>query len=262
MIEVNHLSCGYFHSGNIPAIRNLDFSLNGRKAVIVGPNGSGKTSLLKACLGLMEIYEGDVRINGIDVRKIRNMKGVSTNLIDVYKLLNLDIGELAGLYSAITGSRRSKFIESLNEFSVDDTLHKKIYSLSTGQAKLVCDAMAFSSSPETILLDEPFESIDQGRKKILLNKIDSFRGEILMNTHEFNIVRSLKGWDLYFLIDGFIYGRFNTADINNLYFTEGVHEDALSVIRMRYGTFSITSGRGDLRMSEVHSFDSLIEVAE
>jgi ABC-type Mn2+/Zn2+ transport system ATPase subunit len=259
MIEISELRCTHFKGDGKEVIKGLNFTLSGNKVAIVGPNGSGKTSLLRACVGLMNITHGYVKINGKDVSKIRNMDGIATNLAEVYKLLNLDIHNLITLYSEITHSRKEEFLKNISDFSLEDILKKKIYSLSTGQSKMFCNIMALSSNPGTLLLDEPFDGVDQRRKMILLKRLNSFPGEIVINTHEFNIVKNLKGWDLYLLIDGSLYGPFSTQDVGRLFFTIGQKENALLVLNLPYGTFSITSGEGDIPFSEVNTLENLME---
>ncbi|MGP6206820.1 ATP-binding cassette domain-containing protein [Cuniculiplasma sp. SKW3] len=259
MIEISGLSCTHFRGDKRDVLKGINFSLKERKVVIVGPNGSGKTSLLRACLGLMNITDGYVKVNGRDVRKVRNMDGVATNLSEVYKLLNLKIWDLINLYSEITGSEVGNFLKNINDFSIDDILQKKIYSLSTGQSKLLCNIMALSSNPNILLLDEPFEGVDRRRKRILLERLNSFSGEIVMNTHELDMVSGLSGWDLYLLIDGHLYGPFDAQNINHLFFNRGNRENALTAITLPYGTFSITSGKGDIPLSQIHTLENLME---
>lgn len=263
MIELKGLSFRHFRWDGEDVLKNINFNLNEGKAVIVGPNGAGKTSILRACLGLMKITEGSVRINGYDLNTIRNLNLVGTNLPEVYKLLNLDIKDLISLYSTIGKSPIVNYLKNIEAFSLQGILQRKIYSLSTGQNKILCNIMALSSGAHTILLDEPFEGLDQSRKSILIKMLNSFSGEILMNTHELGIVKNLKSWELYFLLDRNLYGPFLTSQIDQLYLTRGRNKDALSEMNLPSGTFSITLGTGDIPMAGMHSIENFInEVVE
>ncbi|MGP6220724.1 ATP-binding cassette domain-containing protein [Caldiplasma sukawensis] len=260
MIEIKGMSCSYYRDDKGNVLENINLSINGNRIVIVGSNGSGKTSLLKACLGFMKISSGYIKINGIDLNEGKKIKHISTNLMEVYKLLNLRISEIIEIYSEIMGNKKEVFFDMIKKFSLTEILDKKIYSLSTGQSKMFGNIMALSSGSKTILLDEPFEAVDQSRKLLLLKMINSFDGEILMNTHEFNIIKSLTDWTLYFLMDKHLYGPFETSDLNNLFLSKGNVQDAISVIELPYGTFSITKGSGEIQLSSIYSIEQLYEV--
>jgi len=79
MIELRNVSLTLRSEGNEFRIKNVDMMLKEEKAVIIGPNGSGKTTLIKAIAGLIP-YDGEIFIDGMELRKIRGFLEFSTNL--------------------------------------------------------------------------------------------------------------------------------------------------------------------------------------
>ncbi len=260
MIEIKDLRAGFFGSSKVNVLKGINFTLDGEKAVIVGPNGSGKTAMIRVILGMLHIRSGEIRLNQRDLTHIKNMVEISANLPEIYRMMNIPARELISLYAELYHSDKHVFLELIDEFDLSHILHKKMHAMSTGEQKMFCNIMAIGSGAKTILLDEPFESIDQARKMKLLEKLLDFQGEILLNTHEFLSVKRLSGWSLYFILNGNLYGKFSTEDLQRLYFSSGKREDAIKVIHTDLGDISITLDSGDIKMSDASGFDMVMEM--
>ncbi len=260
MIEIKNMTAGFFGSSHVNVFRGINFTLNGEKAVIVGPNGSGKTAMIRTILGMLHIISGEIRINQRDLTHMKNMVEISANLPEIYRMMNIPAGDIISLYAELFHSEKHVFLELIDEFDLSHIIHKKMHEMSTGEQKMFCNIMAMGSGTKTILLDEPFESIDQPRKMKLLDRLQYFQGEILLNTHEFMSVNRLRGWSLYFILNGNLYGKFSTEDLQRLYFSSGKRENAIKVINTGSVDISITLDSGDLKMSDVSGFDMVMEM--
>ncbi|EQD29022.1 glycine betaine/L-proline ABC transporter, ATP-binding protein, partial [mine drainage metagenome] len=181
---------------------------------------------------------------------------VSTNLTEVYRLMRMTVRETIILYSEIKNSDDKEAFDHIESFELEDTLDKMLYELSTGQQKLIGNILAFSFSPQLILLDEPFENVDQMRRIKVANNIIASSSEILLNTHEFDILGKLNGWSLYFMIEGKLFGKFDANKVKNLYINRGVVQNNLSIIETSYGKFSITENEGEVSISGARNFNS------
>jgi zinc transport system ATP-binding protein len=166
----------------IVEIKDLDFGYNGETALkdvnltvrqkdfiaIIGPNGGGKTTLLKLVLGLLTPVKGTVRVDGQSPRKASHCIGYVPQ--DVYTNLNfpitvMDVVLMGKLDPKKRLSRRSaanrrEALAALERMEMAAHTQKKIGMLSGGQRQRVFIARALLSRPKLLLLDEPTTSID------------------------------------------------------------------------------------------------------
>ncbi len=163
-------------------IKNLEFSYNGEAVLedvnltvrqkdfmaIIGPNGGGKTTLLKLMLGLLTPVKGTVRVDGKSPQEASPCIGyvpqdVHTNrsfpitAIDVVLMGKLDPKERLSRRSA---ANRRDALAALERMEMAAHADKKIGMLSGGQRQRVFIARALLSRPKLLLLDEPTASID------------------------------------------------------------------------------------------------------
>ncbi len=259
MLKAEHLVVRYGGPGLGNSLDNISLLLNSEKVVIVGPNGSGKTSLIKAFLGLVPAVSGTIEAFGKPVQKISNLLSLSTNLPEVYRLLNLKLKNLLELYADIKGADPAKALNLIMEFQLDHLLEKNMYHLSSGEQKMVCNILSLSFSPETILLDEPFDNVDQGRRMKLAKILNALDCEILLNTHEFEVIKRLEGWSMYFLIEGKLFGKFTASQLPNLYINKGISEGSISTIETSFGNYSISENKGEIPISKARNLSALLE---
>ena len=257
MLEVHNINVRYGKSRK-QALNDVSISVNGEKVAIVGPNGSGKTTLLKAITGLTNVYSGNITVFGRNLTTIMNELRISTNLPDVYRLLRMNTADTIRLYSELKMQDPEEILGFIEEMDLSDTLEKMLYELSTGQQKMICNLMSLSSSSKLILLDEPFESIDLRRRIKLTDMLIKHPAEIVMNTHEFDVLTKLKGWGLYFIIEGRLFGKFDASEVKNLFINKGVVPNNISVMETGFGTFSISRDQGEVSISAARNFNSLL----
>lgn len=260
MLKITNLSAAHWGSPRgTPVIREIDLSLEGEKALIVGPNGSGKSTLFKAILGLADVRSGEVRFNGGEGTAGPPFLGVSTNLESVYHLINLEVEEVTRLHAEIKGKPPGPAFDWFHRFELDEVLRKPMRNLSTGQRKLVGDILAISFDPKLALLDEPFDDVDQRRRVEIMRILRDLPADILMCTHELDLVRALPGWTLYFMLEGRLWGKFPAEELDQLYLTRGEVPNAVAVLRTSFGVFSVTRGSGGVALSRASSFNTLLE---
>lgn len=261
MLEMHNVNVRYGKSRK-QVLNDVSLSVNGEKIAIVGPNGSGKTTLLKAVAGLVDVNSGNIKVFGKDLSSIRNEVRLSANLPEVYRLMRMNTADTIQLYSELKGQDSKEIMGLIDDMDLSDTLGKMLYELSTGQQKMICNLISLYGSSKLILLDEPFESIDMRRRMKLTDLITNHGAEIVMNTHEFDILARLKGWGLYFIIEGRVFGKFQASEVKNLYINKGVVPNNIAVMDTAFGTFSISRNEGEISISAARNFNSLLnEVA-
>ncbi len=248
-----------FPGASTPALRGVDLRLDHAKMVVVGANGSGKTTLIRAILGLVDPTAGSIRFAGQDVRRIQGATGLSTNLGEVYRLMSLPVRDLVRVIARLKGGDPADMEGRLHEFELDEVLGKRLHELSTGEQKLVADLFAVSFRPELVLLDEPFDNVDFARRRRLVRLVQELSADVLLNTHELDLLAPFGGWQLGLMFEGRLLGPFSVADLDRLYLTRGAVPAALTVIDTALGTFSVTRDSGDRPMKSATSLNALVE---
>ncbi|MCS7111138.1 MAG: ATP-binding cassette domain-containing protein [Ignisphaera sp.] len=113
--------------------------------LLLGPNGSRKTTLLRAIAGIVP-YRGSIRIDGMEVSKIRNYTNLSSNLQEAFSI-GVKLKDIIYLYEELKGIDSTLAKEMLREVGMVD-LEKKIYELSDGQRVLFRNCLALAFKPK------------------------------------------------------------------------------------------------------------------
>ncbi|NLY42796.1 MAG: ATP-binding cassette domain-containing protein [Clostridiaceae bacterium] len=192
-------------------ICGLDFIVNkGDRVVILGPNGTGKTTLLSHILGILKPVDGQISVFGVnpfkEFKHIRKKIGVVFQNVDeqiigptVYDDIAFSLRN-AGMSKELV---RDKVYDIAKTLEIEDILGKIPHYLSGGQKKKVALAGALSMSPELLIMDEPFDGLDPKSKKEmieLINALNRDRGvTTIITTHDVNIVTYIA--DLIYIIN-------------------------------------------------------------
>jgi ABC-2 type transport system ATP-binding protein len=241
------------------AISGVSLAIGEEKVVIVGPNGSGKSTLLKAVLGLAPVTSGIVEVLGSDVRAIRGATAVSTNLEEVYRLMTVPVGKLIAIWAGLKGGAPTQVMQWFDDFGLQGVLARPTFRLSTGQMKLVGNLLALAFDPQLVLLDEPFDNLDFGRRRKYAELLRRTSATVIMNTHELDLLHLFPDWGLYFMFDGQLIGRFRAGDIDRLYVNRGAVAGSLGAFATPVGTISVTLDRGDLPLKGISNLGYLLD---
>jgi ABC-type multidrug transport system fused ATPase/permease subunit len=174
----------------------------GKTTVVLGPSGSGKSSLLNILLGLNEPTEGNVLINGLPLRTLplrawRAAIGfVPQEPFFFYGTIraNIDFGRGVSSESVETAARLADaegFIKDLpNGF--ETILGERGHGLSGGEAQRICIARALIGSPALLVLDEPTSSLDRLSERAVLDSLRALSGHytLIVVTHRTELVRA------------------------------------------------------------------------
>lgn len=184
ILEVKNLS---LELDNEQIINNLSFDVQkGEFLTILGPNGSGKTILLRALLNLISKYKGE--INWAKNTKIGYLPQGLTHL--KFKNIPLSVQE----FFLLKEKNKQKHKEYLNLVGLYDSkiLQKQLGNLSGGQFQRILMIWALFDNPDILLFDEPTVGIDIHGEQTVYNLLHKFQKErnlsIILITHDFNVV--------------------------------------------------------------------------
>ena len=194
-IEINNLSFSY---DAVPVLENVNLTVeHGEFATIIGPNGGGKTTLLKLILGLLKPMHGSIRVMGGAPAKMRLKVGYMpqhTELDSQFPVTVMDVALLGRLGRRFGGryTREDKQLacQALEEVQLEGMARLPFNSLSGGQKQRVLIARALCCSPEMLLLDEPTANVDPEVEESLLTILKELnqRMTILLVSHDVGIV--------------------------------------------------------------------------
>ena len=177
-----------------PIIHNLNFELYaGSKSAIIGKSGCGKSTLLKLLAPLIQPKSGEI---------FNNSKTMGYMFQDayLYPWLNVYQNVTIGLKILKKPIIREEIIKLLDWLGLKEHINKKIIELSGGQRQRVSLARTLAISPEVLLLDEPFSSLDPETTRILCDDINVYceknKVTLLIVTHNYEEAKILAN-DIY-----------------------------------------------------------------
>lgn len=161
---------------------------------IVGPNGGGKTTLLRVVLGLQKPTSGRVRVFGKDPVESRRKIGYVPQNLFFDRDFPITVGETVlmgrlsrkGLFSRYSGKDRKMAEQALETVGMAGLKKRQVGGLSGGELQRLLIARALAGQPELLLLDEPTASIDPEMKTTIYDLLDDLVKSmtIILVTHD------------------------------------------------------------------------------
>jgi len=164
---------------------------------ILGPNGTGKSTLLRCLMNLLDIEAGSVQVDGVDLRKMER-QDLAKKLAFVpqrwdvsfpYTVIDYVVMGRAPFISAFSSPKEEDIkiaIDAIQEVGVFHLLDKPVNEISGGEHQLALIARALAQQPEILLLDEPTSHLDFGNQMQVLSLIERLRDRgisIIMTSH-------------------------------------------------------------------------------
>jgi ATPase subunit of ABC transporter with duplicated ATPase domains len=196
IIQFNNVDFGY---DNNTIIENIDISIAmNSRYVLVGPNGSGKTTFFKLCSGILKPIKGEIIIDervkiGWFNQQIIDTLPLDLTPIEFLQTINnkLDAG-ICRMYLSKIGLKKNENIDPCTTI---------LNNLSGGQKSRVAFVSIQIKEPNIILMDEPTNHLDIETIEGLIKGINNFNGGILLITHDIHLIKSIQNIKLFYLAD-------------------------------------------------------------
>ena len=192
----------------VHAVRGVDLTIEqGEFTAIVGPSGSGKTTLLNIIGGLDTATEGEIKIDGIDMKALKGSKLIDfrmNNIGFVFQAYNLipvltakeNVEFIMHLQGRNKSDRTKRATELLEAVGLGDRINARPNKLSGGQQQRVAVARALASKPKFILADEPTANLDSESTANLLSIMERLNKEenitFIFSTHDARVVKRAR----------------------------------------------------------------------
>ncbi len=214
VLEVREIAASY---GKTPVLKGVSACFaQARLGALVGPNGCGKSSMLKAIMGFLPVSAGDILLDGRSVRAV-GRRALARRIAYLPQESHcpdyLTLGELVELagyarYSIIGGpsdNDRRLFHNALETVGLGDLAGRRVNALSGGQRQRAWIAMVLAQDADVILMDEPVNHIDvkyQYAVMHILRDLVAVRGKTVVAVlHDLNLTTAFAD-DIVLLRDG------------------------------------------------------------
>ena len=186
-LRLRDINAGY--NGRIQ-LRDVSIDIDDRDFVgIVGPNGGGKTTLLRVILGLLPPYSGTIeylrngeRADSLSVGYLPQTRDIDTDFpISVGDIVASGMNSPRRLFGGYSKEQRRMAEETMRTIGIDDMKHRPVKALSGGELQRVLFARALVSRPEVLVLDEPDNFVDDDFETFMYDTIRSVNKDAAVN---------------------------------------------------------------------------------
>lgn len=196
MLKIENLE--FWYRRNVPVLKDISFhAQKGDILCLLGPNGTGKTTLLRCILGLQHPKNGKILLNGENVldfsakKRARAMAYVpqSSALSFPYRVREVVLmGRLSHMYTGASHSAEDKRIamECLEKLQIAHLADCSFQELSGGERQMVLVARGLAQQSPLLVMDEPTANLDYSNQIKILQTIRSLAADgytILMTSH-------------------------------------------------------------------------------
>ena len=169
-------------------LKGINFDVKkGEIVSLLGPSGCGKSTLLKTIAGIIEPKDGDIIVDGLQVKGIAPEKrGIVIVFQDLRLFPNMNVMENVEFGLKMKGidrnTRKRKALNMLEKVGLSGFEKRKVVELSGGEKQRVALARAVAAEPEVLLLDEPFSSLDESLRQKMRELVMTLQRQLKITT--------------------------------------------------------------------------------
>jgi len=183
MIEIKNLSKNF---RKLRALKNISLTCEkGQCIALIGPNGCGKTTLIKSVLGMVIPTSGEIFFNGKNIANDYRYRSDIGYMPQIGRYPdNMKIGQIIGMMRHIRQPDAAPDEDLLKAFRLEEFYDKRMRTLSGGTTQKVSATLAFLFNPGVLILDEPTAGLDPLAAEILKQKIisEKEKGKLILIT--------------------------------------------------------------------------------
>lgn len=214
MIEIKNI---YKKFGKLEVLNDINLSFKkGECIALIGPNGCGKTTLIKSILGMVIPSKGDILFNEKSVLKEFKYREQIGYMPQIGRYPDyMRVGQIIEMIKKIRNSDQVLDEDLLKAFELEKIVDKQMRTLSGGTTQKVSATLAFLFNPEVLILDEPTAGLDPLASEILKEKIikEKENGKlILITSHLLSELDDLITQIIY-MQDGTVHFHQTIADL-------------------------------------------------
>ena len=233
MIEIKNLTKKF---NKFTALNQVNIRFNdGHSVALIGPNGCGKTTLIKCILGLNVVEDGDILVNNESVKEhylYRKNIGYMPQIGRYPE--NMTIAQTIQMIKDTRKVSENELdTELLEAFELENIFDKKMRTLSGGTTQKVSAVLAFLFNPGIIILDEPTAGLDPLASEILKNKIikEKNKGKlIIITTHLLSELDDIVS-EIVFMNEGKVIVHQSVEELMTERKTEKISESIISILK-------------------------------
>ncbi len=202
VIEFEDVSFSY---NALPVLTDVNFSIGEKEmACIIGPNGGGKTTLLRLLLGILSPAEGSVNVFGQPPAQSRPRIGYMPQYVqydpqfpvtvkDIVLMGRLGQGGIFGFFGWNGKRDHAVALSALADVEMERFVDRPFSDLSGGQRQRVLIARALSCEPDLLILDEPMNNVDRGVEERFLTLLKELNRKmtIVLVSHDIGFVSDI-----------------------------------------------------------------------
>lgn len=233
MIEIKNLTKKF---NKFTALNQVNIRFNdGHSVALIGPNGCGKTTLIKCILGLNVVEDGDILVNNESVKEhylYRKNIGYMPQIGRYPE--NMTIAQTIQMIKDTRKLSENELdTELLEAFELKSIFDKKMRTLSGGTTQKVSAVLAFLFNPGIIILDEPTAGLDPLASEILKNKIikEKNKGKlIIITSHLLSELDDIVS-EIVFMNEGKVIVHQSVEELMTERKTEKISESIISILK-------------------------------
>ncbi len=188
--------------GEKKVLKGINLEINrGQVIGYIGPNGAGKSTTVKILCGLISDYEGEVLVNGLNLKndpvKAKSMIGYVPELAELYDVLTPMefLSFMSELYNMDQKVAQDRIVKMMSAFGLEANIHQRMDTFSKGMRQKVLITSGLLHNPEIIILDEPLSGLDANSViivKELISKLSKEGKTIFYCSHMMDVVEKVS----------------------------------------------------------------------
>ena len=189
VFSAKNASIGYSQT---PVLTGITLSLSpGHALALIGPNGSGKTTLMRALLGSAQLISGELSCPLDFLGYVPQNSDIDLSFpINVRQVVEMGMYPKTRLLRPLSREQKEAVTAALEQIGLVERARESFGTLSGGQRQRVLVARALVAKPRLVLLDEPFNGLDEPNREALLTLINQAKAQgtaFMISTHDYRV---------------------------------------------------------------------------